>query len=678
MLLKRLTLHNYTIFQGTHTLTLEPRESPEPRNVILIGGKNGAGKTSILEALRLALYGPLALNGKGGRDAYSGYLIPRINQHALGQGEPTAWVEVALAVVVDNLLTEITLRRTWTVKDNGKVHEDFNLVRDGVAQSSLAAQQIEEFLRDLVPPGVSEFFFFDGEQIQRLAVDEAPPPSFIAALRSLLDLDLIDRLGADLGTVAREARHTAKGQAAQELRAAEARHEKSRQSLEASEAEAACLQASLAELREEEARLEKELQARGVLLAEERQRLNEEKIHVSQRQREIQQDLNRLASDVIPLLLAGDVLREMESQLHKERELRQWAGAQALIGRFHEELLRELSRLSRKGGPLTPETADVVRAVAQELWEKTFPTEQPDRDVLHALGDREEEDLVAQVRTLRLTDPKNILDLLDEAEGVDERLRQIEHERARLPAETAEGDLLEGLANVRSQIPKVSVSIGRQVEQRDRLQRELLDAERAVTKAQRFLQLRDRARAKIGRIDKVQRILSGFAKEITQSRIREISTRATDMHHHLARKEGRIGQIQMDSKTLEIRLLDREGSALSKERLSAGEKQIYAVAMLHGLAQASGRRLPVIIDTPLGRFDSDHKHSVVARYFPIASHQVILLATDTEMDPAHYGLLEPFVSHTLLLDYRNDVRATVVRDGYFWGIGEIDDAGQQA
>lgn len=541
----------------------------------------------------------------------------------------------------------------------------------------MSAQQIEEFLRDLVPPGVSEFFFFDGEQIQRLAADEAPAPGFIAALRSLLDLDLIDRLGADLSTVAREARHTAKGQASDELRAAEVTHERVRQSLEAAEAEAAGLEASLAELGEEEARLEKELQARGVLRAEERQRLDQEKNLVSQRQREIHHELHRLVSDVIPLVLASELLGELESQLHKERELRQWAGAKTLIDRFREELLSELGRLSRKRGPLTPETADAVRSATEKLWAKTFPTGQLERSVFHALGDREEEDLVGQIRTLRLLDAKTIHDLLDEAEGLDERLRQIEHERARIPAET-EGDLLQSLAEIRSQIQKMSVSIGRQSEQRDRLRRELAEAERAVTKAHRFLQLRDRAQAKIGRIDKVQRILSAFANEITQSRIREISTGATDIHHQLARKEGRIGQIQMDAKTLEIRLLDREGNRLSKERLSAGEKQIYAVAMLHGLAQASGRRLPVIIDTPLGRFDSDHKHSVVARYFPVASHQVILLATDTEMDPAHYGLLEPFVSHTYLLDYRNDVRATVIRDGYFWGVGEVDDAGHQA
>lgn len=678
MLLKRLTLHNYTIFKGGHTLSLEPRECPEPRNVILIGGKNGAGKTSILEALRLALYGPLALNGKGGRDAYSGYLLPRINQHALAQGERTAWVELALAVVVDNLLTEVTLRRTWTVKENGKVVEDLSLVRDGIPQSSLTAQQIEEFLRDLVPPGVSEFFFFDGEQIQRLAIDEAPPPSFIAALRSLLDLDLIDRLGADLATVAREVRHTAKGHAAEELRAAEASHDKTRESLEMAEAEAARLQAILAELRDEEARMEKELQTRGVLLAEERQRLDQEKHLLSQRLREIQQEVTRLASDVLPFLLTGTLLGDLERQLQKEREGRQWAGAEALVGRFRDALPAELGRRIRAEGPVTPEAAAAVGAVIQEIWDRILATQESDSGVLHALGDREEQDLFTQVRALRLLDPKNIHELLDEADGLEERLRQIEHERARIPAETSEGDLLDGLAKVRSEIQKLMVSIGRQGEQRDRLQRELVEAERAVTKAQRFVQLRDRAQAKVDRADKVQGVIRSFAKEITRSRVQEISTRATDIHRQLARKEGQIGQIQMDAETLDIRLLDRGGKPLSKERLSAGEKQIYAVAMLHGLAQASGRRLPVVIDTPLGRFDSDHKHSVVARYFPVASHQVILLATDTEMDPAHYGLLEPFVSHTFLLDYRNDARATVVRDGYFWGVGEGDDGSQQA
>ena len=80
-------------------------------------------------------------------------------------------------------------------------------------------------------------------------------------------------------------------------------------------------------------------------------------------------------------------------------------------------------------------------------------------------------------------------------------------------------------------------------------------------------------------------------------------------------------RVAISSKDFSVVLFDREDRPLPKDSLSAGEKQIYAIAMLWSLARTSGRPLPVIIDTPLGRLDSDHRRLLVERYFPHASHQ---------------------------------------------------------
>jgi DNA sulfur modification protein DndD len=89
--------------------------------------------------------------------------------------------------------------------------------------------------------------------------------------------------------------------------------------------------------------------------------------------------------------------------------------------------------------------------------------------------------------------------------------------------------------------------------------------------------------------------------------------------------------VQIDTETFKLSLYDHDGETLPKHRLSAGEKQILAISLLWGLANASGRQLPVAIDTPLGRLDSEHRNHLVERYFPQASHQVMLLSTDTEI-----------------------------------------------
>ena len=92
-----------------------------------------------------------------------------------------------------------------------------------------------------------------------------------------------------------------------------------------------------------------------------------------------------------------------------------------------------------------------------------------------------------------------------------------------------------------------------------------------------------------------------------------------------------VHRIAIDTHSFSLSLYDLQGKLVPKHRLSAGEKQLLGIAFLWGLARISGHRLPIAIDTPLGRLDSSHRNNLVERYFPSASHQVILLSTDTEI-----------------------------------------------
>jgi DNA sulfur modification protein DndD len=122
--------------------------------------------------------------------------------------------------------------------------------------------------------------------------------------------------------------------------------------------------------------------------------------------------------------------------------------------------------------------------------------------------------------------------------------------------------------------------------------------------------------------------------------------------------------IAPDNFALELRGAD--GMILATDRLSAGERQLLAVSILWGLARASGKSLPVVIDTPLGRLDSPHRGKIVKGYFPYASHQVVLLSTDEEINQKYYDELKPFVSQTFHLEYDDTLGASQVKPGYFW------------
>jgi len=133
----------------------------------------------------------------------------------------------------------------------------------------------------------------------------------------------------------------------------------------------------------------------------------------------------------------------------------------------------------------------------------------------------------------------------------------------------------------------------------------------------------------------------------------------------LLRKTDLIGNLVINPETFEVTLTGRDGKTLPFDRLSAGEKQLLATSLLWGLARASGRPVPTIIDTPLGRLDSSHRRHLIERYFPNASHQVLLLSTDEEIVGSYYAALKPYITRSYLLTHNEELGQTKMEPGYF-------------
>ena len=157
-----------------------------------------------------------------------------------------------------------------------------------------------------------------------------------------------------------------------------------------------------------------------------------------------------------------------------------------------------------------------------------------------------------------------------------------------------------------------------------------------------------------------------FLRRATDRKIDRLSGLITESFRFLSRKKLLVERILIDPGTFAITLYDSGGGALSKERLSEGEKQIFAISVLWGLARASDRPLPAVIDTPMARLDATHRRNLVERYFPNASHQVVILSTDTEVDRDYYAALQPHIARAYHLNYDEARRVTVAEEGYFW------------
>jgi DNA sulfur modification protein DndD len=167
-------------------------------------------------------------------------------------------------------------------------------------------------------------------------------------------------------------------------------------------------------------------------------------------------------------------------------------------------------------------------------------------------------------------------------------------------------------------------------------------------------------------VPQVKKVLEEYKTSLIHKKVLQLQEAVTECFQTLCRKKDSLGKIIVDPNDFSVTLQDKHNRPLPKAQLSAGEKQIYAISMLWALAKTSGRPLPIIIDTPLARLDSDHRKLLAQHYFPFASHQVLILSTDTEVDQSYFEELRDSVGQAYRLDFDPEENGTKVAPGYFW------------
>jgi DNA sulfur modification protein DndD len=200
----------------------------------------------------------------------------------------------------------------------------------------------------------------------------------------------------------------------------------------------------------------------------------------------------------------------------------------------------------------------------------------------------------------------------------------------------------------------------------ERKDRAVAEYEKAMDESAHASLVADDDRRLVDHAERARVTLEALKASATRRHVDRIAALVLDSLRTLMRKENLITEISIDPSSHAVELRGSSGQPLSSEQLSVGERQMLAVALLWGLARAAGQPLPVIIDTPLGRLDSSHRGRLLERYFPHASHQVILLSTDTEINGEAWRQLAPHVGRSYRLEFDVSAAATTVRSGYFW------------
>ncbi|WP_312041439.1 DNA sulfur modification protein DndD [Pantoea eucalypti] len=659
MLIKQLVLQNFRVFRGEHVIELAPRKrqnNSNPRPIVLFGGLNGAGKTSILSAIRIALYGRLAFGSSTQQQQYIEELSALIhNGSTAGEDPSEASIELSFTYNKGGSEAEFTVTRTWK---KGK-KDQLSLQQDGQPLNELDYDQCQGFLNELIPHGIADLFFFDGEKIAELAEDDSGN-ILRTAVRRLLGLDLISKLRNDLMIfVKRQQSSQLEVSKQQKLSDLEEQAKNFSFLAEQTLEKADFIKMRIDLLTKEIMRYESILNAEGGAFAQTKTQEKQKVDTLLKEKERLEKALRHECDGSLPYALAPKTLSRLLEQINKEMQIKQASSFEKELNQFLIQLKTDIS--FRSG------TTGLIAAEAIEDNLKDFLASKPKGELLFDISERE----AGMIEQSIEQDSKKSWERFDlyrtQLVEVEEQLEQAAANIARAPEDDQLMDIFEKLRELDRQRETKRQEYRSLLEEAKQTKQQQLECARQIQKTHDLARNQHNFDSAFNNAQETINLLDRYSELLTKARVKTLSVNFGDAYRKLARKEDLQLNAHINPETFDVELIDEKGTVINRKLLSAGEKQIYAIAILEALAKTSGRDLPVIIDTPLGRLDSQHRDKLINHYFPFASHQVVLLSTDTEVDERYFvDQLRDDISHAYEIVFNAHTKSSALKPGYFW------------
>jgi len=640
MIFNSLTLENFRVFEGIHHIDLTTSKD-EP--IVLFGGLNGAGKTSILTAIRLALFGKSSLGGAKTKKAYEDELRGFIHK---GNDKQCDYSSVQLLLSYSKLGMDYEYQVTRSWGSDRDLNEEITIKENGQILSELDNIQAQSFLNDLIPLGVADLFFFDGEKIKSMADDE-DGHVLVEALKKLVGIDLIDRAIHDTGVILRrnKKQDISKSERKKiddiELRLKSIENEVEQRSLEYENN-------YLTPKIELEATLQKatqRLDESGGAWTKGRESLIKEQNSLESKRREIGQNINELMRGDVVFSLAPTFIEKLNKQLISDLSIIQ-------SKEFNEQLDSKVKNI--KGA-----SSIEISKLADQL--KYNISREPKNNISSYQFHEFESTVKNSIKSKDL-----LKNMLHKYEDLETEIDDIGLNISRAPDESQLEGLFKNVNKIALDIEKLNLHGASVKVKIESLLNEGIRITHELEKSYKGLQSNIATKNVSITANKVIEAMTSLSDNLIQSKVSQLESEFNKVFKRLTRKNDMAYQAKIDRINFMIDLVDKNGNKINKKLISSGEKQIYALAMLEALGKTSGKDLPFIIDTPLGRLDSNHRSKLVNNFFPVIGEQVIILSTDTEVDEQFYNDLNPFVKTAYEIKYKDGDNSSTVTEGYFW------------
>ncbi|PKG52922.1 AAA family ATPase [Olleya sp. 1-3] len=665
MKISKIKLNNFRIYKGQNELNLSAKGD---KNISIIAGKNGFGKTTFLTSLIWCFYGKLMtqVEDKYKKDiknigGYDNYLLSLVNRDSKDESsESTFTVEVELQ---DLLIPSIPCRtvniiRTYSLKTQ---QETLKILIDGDENELTKDVGFEVFINDFIlPREIAKFFFFDAEKIVSLAEAKSKSElrSLSKAYSEVLGIKKYEELKNNLESLITKLRRRGVSDLEEyKLKELLSEEEELEKLINHNQDKQDEIDKHLVILKSESDSLQEKLIREGnSITLEELKELKSRRDSLKEESISIKQDLRKLL-DLTPLVIAGKHLGKLYSQLVLENDDLYGALTEKLLKKelesFSTSILANQDLLN-----LDPSIKDKIEKAITNSMRSKFKKKDSKSKVGKVYLEFNEESFRAfeaiynNIKTTFLSQFNAIV----KDEKINRALlsrtnKKIKQGEARKDNHLAR-QFRDEKTNADTKIEDFLNEKNNLLEEVGGLRLKLTSHKKVRSEYEKNFNLVETDKKKYDVTQKLLVKINELIKRIKEDKKYSLQKSVSLGLKKLMHKKDFISNVRVNiiDDVMDIDLLDKKGQVIDKDSLSKGEQQLYATALLKALVDESGIKFPVFIDSPLQKFDKYHSKNIIKEFYPSISEQVVLFPLlEKELSEAEYELLKPNLNKAFLI-----------------------------
>lgn len=670
MKISKIKFQNFRIYKGENEIIFSPNNS---KNINIIAGKNGFGKTTFLTSLIWVFYGKMMseVEDKYRKDiknagGYEKFIKTLLNREVKADYEnnlkinPVFSVEIELKdILIPSIpCKSVVIKRSYDLKND---QEDLKITIDGLENELTKEVGFEVFINDFIlPREIAKFFFFDAEKIVSLA--EAKSKSELKnlskAYSEVLGIKKYEDLKKNLETLLTKLRRSG-ASPLQQTKLFEYTDTETELIglIEINQDKQTNIDRDLVNLRLISDGLQEKLirEGNGITL-EELQKMKSERDILKEESTEIKNKLKKLM-DIAPLVIAGKKLTQLNEQLLFEQNSNTKSVDKTFLIKelysFSNALLKNLEALSLDA----ISKAKVEEALNQTLSEKETIKESANLGaILLDFSEEQFRNFEAVLNNIKGAFSSQFNAVVQEEKNnrmyLSKIYQQIKQAEARKDNPLAQ-KLREEKNEVEKKITDKTLEKGKLLEEFESLNTRLASTRKVLSEYEKNFKLVETDKKKYEVTEKLLVKINTIILKIKEDKKYSLQKSILLGLKKIMHKNDFIHNIRVNviDDVMDIDLLDKNDQIIDKDSLSKGEQQLYATALLKALVDESGIKFPVFIDSPLQKFDKYHSKNIIKEFYPAISEQVVLFPLlEKELSELEYDYLKPNVNKVFVIE----------------------------